>query len=141
MWIAAINSELEAGALSVIAEARESGTVGICRSNGEIREEVVLEIVNHVPKQKLIWEAPTKNQQVWFIRSFGANINLGNIQPDDVIPLETLRSGLRGDTFAMFTPTMGCLPLPMRMMVEDLAADRRRIGFPQFVGSTAIFDQ
>jgi hypothetical protein len=83
----------------------------------------------------------TKNQQVWFIRSFGANINLGNIQPDDVIPLETLRSLLRGDSFAMFTPTMGCLPLPMRMMVEDLAADRRRIGFPRFVGSTAIFDQ
>jgi hypothetical protein len=66
---------------------------------------------------------------------------LGNIKPDDVIPLETLRFGLRGDTFAMFTPTTGCLPLPMRMMVEDLAADPRRNGFPQFTGSTAIFDQ
>jgi phosphosulfolactate synthase len=103
-WIEAINSELEAGALNVITEARESGTVGIYESNGEVREELVLEIIAHVPKQKLIWEAPTKDQQIRFIKAYGPNINLGNIAPDDVIPLETLRCGLRGDTFATFAP-------------------------------------
>jgi phosphosulfolactate synthase len=69
-----------------------------------------LEILDHVPKHKLIWEAPLKSQQVWFIKSFGPNINLGNIEPDEVIPLETLRSGLCGDTFATFAPTMGWSP-------------------------------
>ena len=113
-WVEAINSELEAGALSVIAEARASGVVGICRSNGEIRQELVLEILKDVPKHKLIWEAPMKNQQVWFIKFFGPNISLGNIQPEDVIPLETLRSGLRGDIFAMFAPTIERLPLSIR---------------------------
>ena len=103
-WVEAINSELEAGALSVTAEAREGGTVGICRSNGEIREELVLEILSHVPKHKLIWEAPLKDQQVWFIKSCGPNISFGNIRPNDVIPLEALRSGLRSDTFATFAP-------------------------------------
>ena len=119
-WVNSINSELEAGALSVIAEARESGIVGIYESNGEIRDELVLEILKHVPKHKLIWEAPMKTQQVWFIKSFGPNVNLGNIEPNDVIPLETLRSGLRGDTFATFAPTMKRQPLPIRN-------DRRRL--------------
>jgi phosphosulfolactate synthase len=105
-WVEAINLELEAGALSVIAEARESGTAGIYRSNGEIRDGLVLEVSKYVPKHKLIWEAPKKEQQVWFIKTFGSNVNLGNIAPDDVIPLETLRIGLRGDTFATFAPTM-----------------------------------
>src|ERR1700693_145623 len=119
-WVNSINSELEAGALSVIAEARESGIVGIYESNGEIRDELVLEILKHVPKHKLIWEAPMKTQQVWFIKSFGPNVNLGNIEPNDVILLETLRSGLRGDTFATFAPTMKRQPLPIRN-------DRRRL--------------
>jgi phosphosulfolactate synthase len=112
-WVEAMHSELEAGALSVTAEAREGGNVGICSANGKIREALVLEILSQVPRHKLIWEAPMKNQQVWFIKSFGPNINLGNIEPDEVIPLETLRSGLRGDTFATFAPTMGRLPLPI----------------------------
>jgi phosphosulfolactate synthase len=110
-WVEAINWELEAGALRVITEARESGTVGIYESNGEIRDELVLEIMTHVPKDKLIWEAPMKNQQARFIKSFGPNINLGNIDPGDVIPLEALRCGLRADTFAMFAPRTDVLSL------------------------------
>jgi phosphosulfolactate synthase len=110
-WVEAISSELEAGAVRVITEARESGIVGIYGSDGAIRDELVREILNHVPKHKLIWEAPTKNQQVWFIKSLGPNVNLGNIAPDDVIPLETLRFGLRGDTFATFAPKTEGLPL------------------------------
>jgi len=103
-WIEGVNAELEAGALNVITEARESGSVGIYGSNGEVREELVLDIVAHVPKHKLIWEAPIKSQQVRFIKACGPNINLGNIDPCDVIPLETLRCGLRADTFATFAP-------------------------------------
>ena len=110
-WIEAVNAELEAGALHVITEARESGSVGIYRSNGELREELVWDLVAHVPKHKLIWEAPMKNQQVRFIKACGPNVNLGNIEPDDVIPLEALRCGLRGDTFATFAPKAECLPL------------------------------
>jgi phosphosulfolactate synthase len=110
-WIEAVNAELEAGALHVITEARESGSVGIYRSNGELREELVWDIVAHVPKHKLIWEAPMTNQQVRFIKACGPNVNLGNIEPDDVIPLEALRCGLRGDTFATFAPKAECLPL------------------------------
>ena len=110
-WIEAINSELKAGALNVITEARESGSVGIYGSNGNVREELVLDIVAHVPKHKLIWEAPMKSQQARFIKAWGSNINLGNIAPDDVIPLETLRCGLRADTFATFAPKAEGLPL------------------------------
>jgi phosphosulfolactate synthase len=80
-WVEAINLELESGAVSVITEARESGIVGIYGSDGEIRGELVWEILNHVPKHKWIWEAPMKDQQVGFIKSFGPNINLGNIDP------------------------------------------------------------
>src|SRR5262249_39809046 len=109
-WIEAVNAELEAGALNVITEARESGSVGIYGSNGEVREELVLDIVAYVPKQSLIWEAPMKKQQVRFIKACGPNINLGNIEPDDVIPLETLRCGLRADTFATFAAKAEGLP-------------------------------
>jgi phosphosulfolactate synthase len=98
-WIEGINSELEAGARNVITEARESGSVGIYGLNGEVREELTLQIVAHVPKDKVIWEAPMKSQQIRFINGCGSNINLGNIAPDDVIPLETLRCGLRGGYF------------------------------------------
>ena len=127
-WVEAINLELEAGALSVITEARESGTVGIYESNGEIRDELVLEIMTNVPKEKLIWEAPMKNQQARFIKSFGANINLGNIEPDDVIPVEALRCGLRADTFATFAPRTDALPLEIPEGLSELFTKAGRSG-------------
>jgi phosphosulfolactate synthase len=86
----------------VIAEARESGTVGIYREKGEVRSDLIDEILTQIPEDKIIWEAPLKSQQVYFIKLLGANVNLGNIQPNEVLPLETLRLGLRGDTFHHF---------------------------------------
>jgi phosphosulfolactate synthase len=103
-WIRGIKSELEAGATHVIAESRESGTAGVCKPNGDVRVDLIFEIVKHVSNDRLIWEAPTKKQQAWMVNTFGANVNLGNIQPDDVISLEALRRGLRGDTFLTFLP-------------------------------------
>ncbi|MBO6515520.1 MAG: phosphosulfolactate synthase [Bacteroidia bacterium] len=101
-WIAMMKAELEAGAWKVIAEARESGTVGIFRKSGEVRSGLVEEILTQIPQEKILWEAPKKVQQVWFIELYGANVSLGNIAPNEVIPLETLRIGLRGDTFSFF---------------------------------------
>lgn len=101
-WIDMMQKELEAGAWKVIAEARESGTVGIYRSNGKAHVVLINKIVSKVPQDKIIWEAPQKSQQSWFIKLFGSNVNLGNIAPNDVIPLETLRLGLRSDTFFEF---------------------------------------
>lgn len=101
-WVKMIQTELEAGAWKVICEARESGTVGVFRPNGEIRSGLIDEIVDQVDMDHLIFEAPQKQQQVWFIKKFGSNVNLGNIQPAEVIPLETLRLGLRGDTLFEF---------------------------------------
>ncbi len=101
-WIELMSKELEAGAWKVIAEARESGTVGIYRKSGEVRSGLVQEILTQIPKEKIIWEAPIKAQQVWFIKLLGANVNLGNIAPHEVLALETLRLGLRGDTFSDF---------------------------------------
>ena len=101
-WIRMMNAELEAGSWKLIAEARESGTVGIFRKSGEVRSGLVDEILTQVPKEKIIWEAPQKQQQVWFIKLLDANVNLGNIAPSEVIPLETIRLGLRGDTFEHF---------------------------------------
>jgi phosphosulfolactate synthase len=101
-WIELMESELQAGAYKVIAEARESGTVGIYRDKGEVREGLIDEILTQIPQDQIIWEAPQKSQQVWFIKLLGANVNLGNIQPNEVIALETLRLGLRGDTFHHF---------------------------------------
>lgn len=98
-WIAMMKAELEAGTWKLIAEARESGTVGIFRKSGEVRSGLVEEILTQIPREKIIWEAPKKAQQVWFIKLLDANVNLGNIAPSEVIPLETLRLGLRGDTF------------------------------------------
>lgn len=98
-WIEMMQAELEAGTWKLIAEARESGTVGIFRNTGEVRSGLIDEILTKIPKDKIIWEAPQKSQQVWFIKLIGANVNLGNIAPNEVIPLETLRLGLRGDTF------------------------------------------
>lgn len=101
-WIDLMQKELEAGAWKVIGEARESGNVGLFRSSGEVRSGLVQEILTKIPSEKIIWEAPQKAQQVYFIKLIGTNVNLGNIAPNDVIPLETIRLGLRGDTFDHF---------------------------------------
>ena len=104
MWIKMMNKELEAGSWKVIAEARESGTVGIYRSSGHAHTLLVNKITSNVKQENIIWEAPKKSQQVWWIKNLGANVNLGNIAPEEVLPLETLRLGLRGDTFFTFLP-------------------------------------
>ncbi len=101
-WISMMKKELEAGAWKVIAEARESGNVGIYHRDGKTHVMLVDKIISKVDPGKIMWEAPQKGQQVWFIKHFGSNVNLGNIAPNDVIPLETLRLGLRGDTFFTF---------------------------------------
>lgn len=101
-WIELMQKELDAGAWKVIGEAREGGNVGLFRSSGEVRSGLVQEILTKIPMEKVIWEAPQKSQQVYFIKLLGSNVNLGNIAPSEVIPLETLRLGLRGDTFDYF---------------------------------------
>lgn len=101
-WIQLMQAELDAGAWKVIGEAREGGNVGLFRSTGEVRSGLVEEILTKIPFEKIIWEAPQKSQQVWFIKLLGTNVNLGNIAPNEVIPLETIRLGLRGDTFSDF---------------------------------------
>jgi phosphosulfolactate synthase len=101
-WIELMQAELKAGAWKVIAEAREAGNVGVYRSSGEVREGLVQEILTKIPEENIIWEAPQKAQQTYFIKLVGANVNLGNIAPNDIIPLETLRLGLRSDTFSFF---------------------------------------
>jgi phosphosulfolactate synthase len=97
-WVEQIETELQAGAWKVIAEARETGTAGIYRPDGEVRMGLVDEIVHDIDPVSLVFEAPRKEQQVWFLRRFGAEVNLGNIPPGDVLSLETLRLGLRSDT-------------------------------------------
>ena len=103
-WIKMMTTELEAGAWKVIAEGRESGTVGIFRPNGTAHTILINKIINKVAPEDILWEAPKKLQQVWFIKLFGANVNLGNIAPNELIPLECLRLGLRGDTFFEYLP-------------------------------------
>ncbi|MBL7937871.1 MAG: phosphosulfolactate synthase [Flavobacteriales bacterium] len=103
-WVSMMNTELDAGSWKVIAEARESGTVGIYRPSGHAHTTLVNRILSKVPSKDILWEAPQKSQQVWFIKQIGANVNLGNIAPEEVIPLETLRLGLRGDTFFQYLP-------------------------------------
>ena len=93
-----IKEELDAGAWKVITEGREGGTAGIYRPTGEMRTGLVDEIVHEISVDSLLFEAPTKAAQAWFVKRFGPGVNLGNIPPDEVIPLETLRRGLRGDT-------------------------------------------
>jgi phosphosulfolactate synthase len=104
VWVEQIESELAAGAWKVIAEARESGTAGIYRADGEVRMGLIDEIAHAVPVERLLFEAPQKEQQVWFLRRFGSEVNLGNIAPRDVLSLETLRLGLRADTVAQTPP-------------------------------------
>jgi phosphosulfolactate synthase len=103
-WIEMMQKELQAGSFKVIGEARESGNVGIYRPTGKAHVTLINKILSKVDIQKIIWEAPLKSQQVWFIKHFGTNVNLGNISPSELIPLETLRLGLRGDTFFQFLP-------------------------------------
>jgi phosphosulfolactate synthase len=101
-WIELMRAELNAGSTYVIAEAREAGNVGIYRGSGEVREGLVQEILTQIPAEKILWEAPQKSQQLYFIELIGCNVNLGNIAPSEVIPLESMRVGLRGDTFHLF---------------------------------------
>lgn len=101
-WIELMSAELSAGATYVIAEAREAGNVGIYRGSGEVREGLVQEILTKIPGEKILWEAPQKAQQLYFIELLGANVNLGNIAPSEIIALEAMRVGLRGDTFSLF---------------------------------------
>jgi phosphosulfolactate synthase len=103
-WIKMMTNELQAGSWKVIAEARESGNVGIYRPTGGAHTMLINKILSKVSLDDIIWEAPQKAQQAWFIKQFGANVNLGNISYDEVIPLETLRLGLRGDTFFQNLP-------------------------------------
>lgn len=103
-WISMMKAELEAGSFKVIAEARESGTVGIFHKNGSAHSMLITRITSKIKVEDIIWETPQKSQQVYFINLFGANVNVGNISVDDVIPLETLRIGLRGDTFFNYLP-------------------------------------
>ncbi len=103
-WVEQIEAELEAGAWKVIAEARESGTAGIFRPDGEVRMGLIDEIAHAVDVDRVVFEAPRKDQQVWFLRRFGPECNLGNIPPDEVLGLETLRRGLRSDTVGLPWP-------------------------------------
>ena len=98
-WVKWMSNELKAGSWKVIAEGRESGNVGVFRPNGTAHTMLINRIIAKVNPDDILWEAPQKNQQVWFIKLFGHNVNLGNIAPNEVIPLECLRLGLRGDTF------------------------------------------
>ncbi|MBS1929139.1 MAG: phosphosulfolactate synthase [Bacteroidetes bacterium] len=101
-WIEYMKAELEAGSSYVIAEAREAGNVGIYRGTGEVREGLVQEILTQIPGERIIWEAPQKAQQLYFLQLLGCNANLGNIAPNEVIALEAMRIGLRGDTFMLY---------------------------------------
>jgi phosphosulfolactate synthase len=103
-WVEMMKNELDAGSVKVIAEARESGTIGIYNSNGSANIDLIKTISDHIDPKNIIWEAPTKKQQVWFIQLLGANVNLGNIATNEIVALEALRLGLRGDTFFNFLP-------------------------------------
>ena len=103
-WVDMMKSELDAGSVKVIAEARETGTVGIYNDDGSVNSDLISAISNHIGFHNVLWEAPQKSQQAWFILNFGANVNLGNIAPHEIISLESLRLGLRGDTFFSFLP-------------------------------------
>ena len=117
-WKSMMKKELEAGSWKVIAEARESGNVGIYRPNGSAHVSLINKILDVIPKDSILWEAPQKAQQVWFINQLGANVNLGNIAPTEIIPLETLRLGVRGDTFFNY--------LPQGINVNDVLAKSKK---------------
>ncbi len=100
-WVEMMEAELAAGAWKVIAEGREAGTAGIFRPTGEVREGLIDEIVHGIDSTRIMFDAPRKHQQVWFVRRFGSDVNLGNIAPAEVLPVETLRLGLRSDTLGI----------------------------------------
>ncbi len=104
VWVSHMKSELDAGAWKVIAEARESGTIGIYHADGSADKELITQLDQKIGHDNILWEAPNKNQQVWFIKLFGSNVNLGNVATNEVVALESLRLGLRGDTFFEFLP-------------------------------------
>jgi phosphosulfolactate synthase len=101
LWVEQMRQELDAGAWKVIAEGRESGTAGIFRPTGEVREGLIQEIVHDIDLDSILFDAPRKDQQVWFIRHYGPNVNLSNVPVDEVLALETLRLGLRSDTMGV----------------------------------------
>lgn len=101
-WLKQMTDELNAGSSYVIAEAREAGNIGIYRGSGEVRQGLVEEILTQIPAEKIIWEAPQKAQQLYFLELLGCNCNLGNIATNEVISLEAMRIGLRGDTFHLY---------------------------------------
>jgi len=101
-WIQFMEAELTAGAQYIVAEARETGTVGLYRDSGEVREGLVQEILTKIPAEKIIWEAPLKDQQLYFLELLGCNANLGNVATGEVISLEAMRIGLRGDSFHFY---------------------------------------
>lgn len=101
-WIQLMQAELDAGSSYLVAEAKELGTVGLYRDSGEVREGLVQEILTKIPAEKIIWEAPAKEQQLYFIKLLGCNANLGNITPSEIIALEAMRVGLRSDSFTFF---------------------------------------
>jgi phosphosulfolactate synthase len=101
-WVALIREALEAGAAQVVCEGRADGSAGVYRPDGEVRTGLVDEVAHEIDADRLIFEAPQRHQQIWFIERFGTDVNLGNVHPSDVISLETLRVGLRADTLALF---------------------------------------
>src|SRR5579863_2052890 len=101
-WIRLMQAELNAGSSYIVAESRETGNVGIYRDSGEVREGLVQEILTKVPAEKILWEAPQKDQQLYFLTLIGANANLGNINANEVVALEAMRLGLRGDSFSLY---------------------------------------
>ena len=101
-WVALIREALEAGAAQVVCEGRVTGDAGMYRPDGEPRTGLIDEIVHEIDNAKLIFEAPRKHQQVWLIERYGADVNLGNVPPAEVLSLETLRLGLRADTLKLF---------------------------------------
>ena len=120
-WIEMMLMELEAGAWKVIAEARESGTVGIYRPNGKAHVMLINKISSRVDPDNIIWEAPQKSQQAYFIKHFGCNVNLGNIAPNEIIALESLRLGLRSDTFFQFLENGKAEPVEKQAKVQPVA--------------------
>lgn len=118
-WVNQIKRELDAGSWKVICEARESGRAGVFRPSGEIRSGLIDEILSEVDGTDLIFEAPKKSQQVWFLRHIDPNVNLGNIAPDEIVPLETLRLGLRGDTLLAFQDLDESTPVQRQRSVSS----------------------
>ncbi len=121
-WVKQIKHELEAGSWKVICEARESGRAGVFRPSGEIRSGLIEEIRSEVDSTDLIFEAPKKSQQVWFLEHIDPNVNLGNIAPDEIVPLETLRLGLRGDTLLAFQDLEESAPARRQQSVSSSEA-------------------